>query len=177
MDLKQAEIILMDNLKGGRKKKDNILHIAEAAKIVKHHYSKSDIRKIFQISPTSIYRIVAINKLNDFSKNLVQQNRIGIEQAYHLSRLAGKRQDEVARIVGSMNSHNSRIFIKMILSNPSQSIQKCKNEFDKTVINDISMVVVPMPNDVYISLAKRAAIEKKEPQDIILNLVRDFIVQ
>ena len=175
MDLKRAEIILIDNLKGGRIKKDDMLSIAKAASIVKQHYSKSEIQQVFQISSTSIDRINAINKLNDFSKRLVRQEKIGIEQAYHLSRLTGKRQDEAARIIASMNAHNSRILVKMLLASPDRSVEQCKENFDKTVNNAISLVVVPMPNDMYVNLAKIAAKNKKEPQNIIVEMVRDFI--
>ena len=37
-------------------------------------------------------QINSINKLNGYAKNLIKQEKIKIEQAYHLSRLSGKRQ-------------------------------------------------------------------------------------
>ncbi len=175
MDLKQAELILMDNLKGSKNKKNDILSIAKAVNVVKNHYTTSDIKTMFEITPTSVNRINAINKLNTYSKKLIKQRKIKIEQTYHLSRLDGKRQDEAARIVASMNAHNSRIFVNMLLAQPTKTVKECKNIFDKSRNDDISLAVVPMPNDVYNSLERIATKNKKEPQDIILQLVEDYI--
>ena len=177
ISLKKAELILMSNLKGRKNKVDGILDIAEAVSVVKKHYSVSDITNMYQITSTSVDRINSINKLNGYAKNLIKQEKIKIEQAYHLSRLSGKRQDEAANVITSMNAHNTRIFIKMLLAKPDKSVHECKKSFRTMNVDEVSVVVVPMPNDMYKNLEKNAAQQKKTVHDIILEVVENYIGQ
>ena len=177
MSLKKAELMLMTNLKGSKNKLDGILDIAEAVNVVKKHYSVKDITDMYQITSTSVDRINSINKLNSHAKNLIDQGKIKIEQAYHLSRLTGKRQDEAANVITTMNAHNTRIFIKMLLSDPNKSVQECKKSFRAINLDDVSVVVIPMPNDMYKNLEKNAIRQKKTVHDIILEVVENYIGQ
>ena len=175
MSLKKAELILMSNLKGSKNKLDAILDIAEAVNVVKKHYSVNDITNMYQITSTSVDRINSINKLNICAKNLIKQEKIKIEQAYHLSRLNGKRQDEAANIITTMNAHNTRIFIKMLLAEPNKSVHECKKSFRTSNMDDVSVVVVPMPNDMYKNLEKNASLQKKTVHDVILDVMENYI--
>lgn len=167
----------MKNLKGQKNKIDKILTIAEAVNTVKKHYTQTELENMYEITSTSIDRINAINKLNRTAKNLLEQGKIKIEQGYHLSRLSGKRQDDASRVVATMNAHNSRLFVKMLLESSKKTVQECKESFERMDVNNISVVVVPMPNDVYENLEKIAKRNNQTAHDIILQLTEKYIGQ
>lgn len=175
MKLKEAELILMKNLKGQKNKRANILQMAKATAIIKKSYSNKEIHDMFGITNTSFERVNTINKLNQKGKNLVKKGTLKIEQGYHLSRIEKEHQDEVADIIATMNAHNTRLFTALVRSHKNTPIKKIKENFDKQNLQSISVVVVPMPNDLYLILQKKAASKEKEVNDLILDLVRKYV--
>jgi len=175
MKVKDAELILMKNLKGQKNKKDDILQIAKAASIVKEKYDNREIKDMFDVTMTTFERINCINKLNPKGKLLVKKGLLKIEQAYHLSRINAERQDDVAKLIASMNSEDTRLFVSLVLKQPNTNIGKLKKDFDKTHKRNLSMVVVPMPDTMFNKLEKVATSKKSETHDLILNIVEDYL--
>jgi len=175
MNLKDAELILMKNLKGGKNKKEDILKIAKAALIVKKSYDNQEIKDMFGVTMTTFERINCINKLNPKGKSLVKKGLLKMEQAYHLSRIDSKRQDKVAKLVASMNSEDTRLFVSLALKQPDTTIEQLKKDFDKTQKRNLSVVVLPMPDTMFNKLEKVAISEKKDTHDLILDVVGDYL--
>ena len=175
MKLKDAELILMKNLKGQKNKMEDILVIAQAASIIKKNYSNNEIKNMYDITMTTFDRVNAINKLNSKGKSLVKNGLLKMEQAYHLSRVDSKRQDQVAKAIASMNSENTRLFVSFVLKQPKKSIEQLKKDFDKNYNRNISIVVTPMPDAMYNKLLLMAESKKKEPHNLIIELVEDYL--
>lgn len=173
MNLKEAELVLMRNLKGRKDRTGDILGLAKAASIVRKNYTRQDIRDMYGITMTSFERLNSINRLNPRGKSLVRRGALKAEQAYHLSRVDPGRQDRVACIISSMNTSETRNFVSLVLSNPDADVDDLKAEFDRGRGGGISIVVMPMPESMYNRLSRVAKSRKKEPHDLIMELVEE----
>ena len=74
-----------------------------------------------------------------------------------------------------MNSENTRLFVSFVLKQPKKSIEQLKKDFDKNYNRNISIVVTPMPDAMYNKLLLMAESKKKEPHNLIIELVEDYL--
>ena len=175
MNLKDAEIILMKNLRGQRNKADDILTVAKAASVVRKSYSNGEIKDMFGITMTSFGRINSINRLNPKGRSMVKRGVLKIEQAYHLSRMDPGRQDQAAKTIASMNTSDTRLFVSLALEHPDRPVELLERDFARGRHGNISVVVTPMPDAMYNKLLRMAESQNKEPHDLIIELVGDYL--
>lgn len=169
MKMKEAERILMRNLKGSRIKAVDTVTLAEAVKRVKIDMTVSDMVDLFNVSHTMLQRLNKINQLSDETKNIVKRLGFGIEQTYLLTRIPAKIEEKAARAMGGMSSHEARKFINMV-RNSGKSVEECKKEFNAQQKN-FSLLVIPLHNDTYQLLSKQAKKSNKQIHDHALDIL------
>ena len=174
MEKQEAERILMRNLKGPKIKNASTLELAKASEVVKKNISTKEMTKLFDVSHTMLSRINKINKLTKKSKEVIKKSNLGIEQSYLLTQLPEQQQEKAAKAILDMTSHETRKFIRLV-KNSEKSIDQCKKEFDDTIRKKFSLLVIPMPENLYQQLTKLAKKSKKDPHDLAIKVLEEYI--
>lgn len=176
MDEKTATKILMANLKGSKSKDVLLTDMATAIHVLKTKGRKlEDMAKLFDVSKYMLFQINKINKLNDYAKKCIKKRELGIEQSYLLSKLSGTRQDQVAKELLNMNAHDSRKFVNLVLNEEKMSVAQCKKLFEEKILKKFSMLVIPMPENMYKKLVNRSKKSKKDVHDFAYSVLEDFL--
>lgn len=175
MNEKQAVAILMANLKGDKKKVTNLVSVAEACRTLKGKWGLDEMTNFFRISSFTLRQIDKINDLNPDVRKLVAERKLGIEQAYQLSRLKGNRQSEAVREVTRLTAHETRTFVNLLLKNDSTPVQKCIGTFEKTYLKRPNLLVVPLSSNTYRRLQERASKSKITVHDVALRILEDYL--
>lgn len=172
---KQAVQILMRNLKGSKNKPDSLLQVAESVNFLKKTTSLNDMKRMFDVSSTMLNQINRLNKLNDFSKKLLQNGKLGIEKGYLLARLNGKRQDEAAKEIVNLSSHDSRTFIDLLIKNEKVSVSDCTQQFNQKISKKMDLLVIPMPYGVFNELERQSKKKRLDPHDLAFKILEEYL--
>ena len=159
----------MRNLKSSRIKTVDTMTLAEAVRQVKDDMAVSEMVELFSVSHTMLQRLNKINQLSNETKNIVKQLGFGIEQTYLLTRIPAKIEEETARAMAGMSSHEARKFINMV-KNSGKSVEECKREF-KAQQKNFNLLVIPLPNDTYQLLSRLAKKSNKHIHDLALDIL------
>lgn len=119
-------------------------------------------------------QIDKINDLNPSAKTLVRERKIKIEQAYQLSRLKGRRQDEAAIEVVNLSAHETRKFVDLLLKSDA-SVKVCKEIFEKKYLRQYNLLVLPMKDDTYRALQKSAKKAAATLHDHALGILEGYL--
>ena len=176
MNISTAEQILMRNLKGQKNKTNTVSDIAQAACIVKNRHDSKTIQDLFGVSMTTFDRINKINKLSSKTKKLIEKYNLGLELAYHLSRIPENKQYNIILVLKSMNSENGRRLINYVLGNPTKTITECQKFIRKSYSKDITMLVIPLPSDSYKKFERTAHKKKMDVHDFAYKILEKHIV-
>lgn len=177
MNERMATKLLMANLKGSKKKKVPLTEMAEAIRYlnIKKNKTFDEMSRLFDVSKYMLFQINKINELNDSSKTIIKNGELGIEQSYLLSKFKNKRQDAVAKELKSMNAHESRKFVNLLLVNENLSVLECKKIFEEKILKKFSMVVIPMPENMYRKLVFTAKKSKKNVHDFAYSILENYL--
>lgn len=177
MNYKEATKILMRNLKGSKNKQVSTLELAEAMQEIRNKMPTKEMEKFFDISHTMISRINKINGLEDDTKKIIQKANLGIEKSYLLTKLSGNRQIEAAKEIVSLNAHNSRQLINLLIKKPKDTVKQLRNYFEKNYMKKFSLLIIPMSDDLYSLLLKKATKAKKTPHDLAFQVLEDYLIE
>lgn len=175
MNLKDAERVVMRNLKGSKVKQISVLEFAEAVNTVKEKMKISEMTKLFDISHTMLTQINKINSLDPRAKKIIEKEKLGIEQSYLLSKLSQPMQEEVAKAITDMSAHETRQFMKFLKKHNKQPVSWCKKEFDQKFRKKFSLLIIPMEDTLFRELSSIAKNKKIQPHDLAYRVIGDYI--
>ena len=173
MKRKEAERIVMSNLKGSKIKSVDTVTLAEAVREVGKSMKQGEMNKFFDVSHTMLQRINRINQLSEKTKEIVRESGFGIEKSYMLTQIPVEQEEKVAKAIIGMTAHDTRKFIKM-LKISEKSIEECTKDLE-AMQKTFSLVVIPMPESLYRQLLILARKHKKEPHDLALSILEEYI--
>jgi len=175
MNLKDAQRVLMRNLKGAKNKQASVLELAEAVSTVKEEMKTNEMTKLFDISHTMLAQINKINSLDDKAKKIVGKEKLGIEQSYLLTKIPKEKQKEVAKAIVDMSAHETRQFMKFLKKHGNQTIEWCKKEFDQKFRKKFSLLIIPMEDTLFQELVKIAKSKRIQAHDLAYSIIGDYI--
>jgi len=167
----KAVAIMMGNLKGPKNKPSNLLEFAEACKFLKNKWGFSEMSRYFKTSQYMLRQIDKINELNPKLRNMIKNEKLGIEASYQLWRIKEPMRTKVADIIQDMTTEQIRTFVYMIKKNPTASLENIKKMFQKEE-GKIRMLVLPLDEETFDKLSKSASKSKESIHNYALQLLQ-----
>lgn len=175
MTEEKATAVLMANLKGAKKKPSNLLDVAKACRLLIVKWGIKKVSGFFKVSEYQLRQIDKINELNPNVQKLVEQGKFGIEDAYQLWRLGGKRQSEVAKEALAMKSHEIRQLVHLLKKNESMSVKEAKQLTQQVLDKKINILMLPLTEETYLALKKLASKRNQNIHDVALKALEEYI--
>jgi hypothetical protein len=171
----KAVAVMMANLKGSKKKPSNLLEFAKACRMLHNKWGIKKMSEFFNVSEYQLRQIDKINDLNLDVQKLVKEGKLGIEAAYQLWRLSGRRQSEAAEAVLGMTAYEVRSFVHLLKTKPNISVKECTKLFSKTSRSKINLLVLPLTSQTYNRLRQIASKSRKNVHDLVLKILEDYL--
>jgi hypothetical protein len=171
-----AVAIMMGNLKGRKHKPSGLFEFAEACRFLINKWGIKEMSNFFHVSE---YMLRQIDKINELKKpklrKLVKDGKLGIEGAYHLTRIKEPKRTKVADIITDMNTNDRRRFIYFVTKNPNLPLSECKKLFEKEKPEEIKLLVLPLDSGTYEVLLKEANRSHLKIHDYVLKVLRKIV--
>lgn len=157
MNLEKAMAIAMANVKGPKKKRTNLLILAEACEVLIKKYGLQETARQLGIAKFMLIQINKINELDEGVRQLVKNNELGIEAAYLAWRIDEKRRLLAAKEIRGMTKHQLRAFVDFLVKDPRLTVADAKRLSEEVESNEIKILILPVEKSLYDSLNEIAA--------------------
>jgi len=164
---------LVANLKGSKKKPSKISDFALACHTLKvsKDWGFTKMSKFFKVSKTQLREIDMINDLEPKYKKLADEGTIGMTTAYQLSRVDKQRRGQAVKFIQKMNREQIRDFIYFLTKNSTLSVLECKKLFDKSQLEKITVLAIPITDEMHKKLELGAAERKQSIHDYTIKIL------
>lgn len=172
----KAIAILLANIKGPKNKPSKISEIAAACRFLKNspEWGFAKMTKFFDVSGTTLRVIDKINELRPEFKRLADEKKIGIEAAYHLTRIDESKQHEAAQLFQEMNTTEIRNFIFYITNDRTLSAREAKEMSDKLKTPVINILALPVSDELRTRLEKTAKSHKQTIHEYAVKILETY---
>lgn len=164
---------------GTRRKKDNLLEISEACKILSKHYgSQKSLAKKIGVSSEIIRGFVSITELPNEIKTLIKKKKIHFDTAQRIHRINDKElQIKVANLVAGMSSDNAKQLIQYARRHPHESLENIKKRLitSRGQKEKYTVMILPLPDELYSSLSNHAKNKEKSTEKLIIEILENWI--
>lgn len=181
MDRETAEVILLSNLKGTKRKPSTLLEIAEACRtLIREHRT---VRQVAEAFGVSVQQIVEFNRLLDLPpevQDLFRSDHTGVSKWYELSKMAdSKRQIEAASYVKKLGVHDTRGIVDYARRYPDTPVETAVQRVSesKKTIKKVHVMVVAFDEATFIQLKNEAIKQKVSIEDLVSTLVKQELNQ
>ena len=173
MQEEKAIAILLANLKGSKKKPSKISDFALACRTLKNNkeWGLTKMSKFFRVSKTQLREIDMINELEPKYKKLANEGKIGMTVAYQISRIDEKRRSEAFMFIQKMNRDEIRDFVYFLVKNPAFSVLECKKLFEKSQLKKVTILALPITDEMHKNLRLLATKRKQSVHDYALKIL------
>lgn len=149
----KAKSILIANLKGSKKKRSSLLTIAEATRVLIHHYGSSGKLALeFGVSRPIIESFDKINDQPEQIKRMIEEGKILLDASTKLSTISDmERRIELAEAVAGLTAFDTRYVIDYWKKHRELSPKECKKIVleSKTKTEEIHVLVIPLKAKEY----------------------------
>ena len=173
-----ASAILIANLKEKKKKLHDWVTIAEACKFLVELYgSPKKVAEKFDCTPSLIHQALKILTLPAEVQQLVKEGKILLDVANQLSTIKStKIQIKIAKLAIGLSSKNVRDMVQYSKGNPNSSLDEYKQRLlIQTTKEKVNILILPLKEDVFISLKTMAKQEGLTPEKLILRWIQHNI--
>lgn len=177
--------ILFSNLKGGKKKVDDWITIANVIKNLKENYDYSlqKFENIFSIKSETIREILRLLELPEEIQNLIKKRKILMDAAQRLAGIKNyKVQIKVAEIISDEISHVARDIIQYAKKNPNISMKDLKKYKEnvlkskgKSINIELHFLAFPISKEIYEKLKTISKKRKVSIERIAAQIIEDKI--
>lgn len=180
-DEETALAILITNLKGAKRKRDDWLTIAESCRFLRQKYGS--IKKVADRVAVAQETLREIEKLLDLPDEVKQQilnGAIGFKTGYEISKIPDKtRQVEAGEVVANMGYLDARAITDYARRNPHMTVEDCRRRVieTKTITEKLHLVVVPFEDEVFQKLAEEAKNQNIPLDELINNVIKHWLEQ
>lgn len=164
----------MANLKGPKNKPSDWVEVAKACSLLMSEWGIKKMAVYFKVSEFLLRQINRIDKLGPDAKKLVRNKKLGLEVAYHLSRLKMPRQAGAARVAVDLSMREMRQFIHLLLRDPDLSVDAARKMVEELRTQKINIIMLPVTSEAYSRLREAAAKSHKNVHDFVLQVLEEY---
>ena len=186
MDEKIADRILLFELKGRKRKRENPLRIAEACKyFIDHGMSLEEIAKRYRVTERMIRKFLSLLSLPPSTKELVSKGEIGIDVASQLAesrKLDANAKEKVGKVIAAdMTAHDAREVVQYATRFPNVSLEKLLERRQRVLaskpqVEEVSMVVVPiLREETYRRLKEESDKQKISIHELVERIIEEWL--
>jgi len=180
MDEKTARNILLLELKGRKKKREDPLKIAEACEcLVDHGWSSEKIGKKFGVSSRMIGKFLSLTRLPPEVKQWVSNREIGIDVGAQLSeaKLDDETKVKVGGLIRGMLAHDARNLVRFATKFPNASVEEYKQRIltSKPQKEEVSLVVISLQEEAYRKLKEESEKRKISLHELGERIIEDWL--
>ena len=161
----------MGNLKGAKNKPTNLLQVSEACALLIKKWGIKEVSRYFDTTEYMLRQIEKIILLDSDTKKYVRQNGLGIEKAYQLWRIDPPKRKELLPMIENLSTSDIRNLIYIIKNDPTTSVKKAKEIFDKKYAKKTTIMALAIPTDLVNRLNKISKKEKTSPTQYVMKLI------
>lgn len=177
MDKDTAIAILFANVKTHTKK--DFRKTAEAVRYLKES-ERLSYAEIGRMVGADGFTISQFDKLLDLPESvwkLIESGAIGLDKGYRISRMSPEARAELGNAISDLNAMDARAVADYFQKNPTLSIQECKTKVlqSKTVTKQLFMVVVPLSEETYARLNKRATKRNISVDEMATQIIIEWL--
>ena len=181
MDRETAEVILLSNLKGTKRKPSTLLEIAEACRtLIREHRS---VRQVAEAFGVSVQQIVEFNRLLDLPievQDFFRSDHTGVSKWYELSKVPDyKRQIEVAPHIKKLSIHDTRAIVDYARRHPDIPTETAVQRVleSKKSVKRVHVMVVGFDEATFIQLKNESTKQNVRTEDLASALVKQGLRQ